>query len=356
MIQPKVTLVFPCWHASKHLPHVLEDLQAQTFKDFEAILVNDGDDSQMEAMEKIAACDNRIRIVSLIQNSGIAAARNAGTDAATSQWVTYPDPDDRLGPDYVKSLYEAVGGTDVEMACGGYTWFSVKTGQKSGNYIKIDSHTEIMDIASAYERMMPAFAQYNAWNKLYNVDVIRKNGLRQDANFKNGQDYAFNMSFFPFVKKVGVIKDCGYTYFYYDGDNNCKRYNPNFVRNVCETVGSREKFHRHIGWSEQRIKQLREEEFAHSSLKMIRNYFAIDSPLSIGEASSKIKSEILMNPEIVNSILHKDFGKDRVMWSLQQMVKSDNALMMALFFKTLVYSKRHFGLFYSRIKPIFRGE
>lgn len=104
----KVSLVIPCWHAAQHMPHVLEDLQAQTFKDFEAILVNDGDDSQVESMELIASKNSRIRIVRLYQNSGVSAARNAGTDIAQAPWVGYADPDDRFGPNYLQSLYKAV--------------------------------------------------------------------------------------------------------------------------------------------------------------------------------------------------------------------------------------------------------
>ncbi len=85
---PRVSLVFPCYHAGHHMQHVLDDLQAQTFKEFEAILVNDGDDSQTEAMKEIASKDNRIRIVHRDRNGGVAAARNSGTEAVTTQWVT----------------------------------------------------------------------------------------------------------------------------------------------------------------------------------------------------------------------------------------------------------------------------
>ena len=93
---PKVSLVFPCWHAAKHMPHVLEDLQAQTFKDFEAILVNDGDDSQIPAMEEIAAKDNRIRIINRPDNGGASSARNSGMDIAKSPWIIFPDPDRQI--------------------------------------------------------------------------------------------------------------------------------------------------------------------------------------------------------------------------------------------------------------------
>ena len=153
MHTPKVSLVFPCWHAAQHMSHILEDLQAQTFKDFEAILVSDGDDSQLEAMESIAAKDSRIRIVRLEKNGGAAAARNAGTDAVTTEWVTYPDPDDRLGPNYVRSLFEAVDDKGVEMACGGCRRVKVDTGETRLCDIGVDNSPEILKMEEGYEKM-----------------------------------------------------------------------------------------------------------------------------------------------------------------------------------------------------------
>ena len=356
MEHPKVTLVFPCWHASKHLPHVLEDLQAQTFKDFEAILVNDGDDSQIAVMEEIATKDRRIRIVRLPQNCGVAAARNAGTDTAISQWVTYPDPDDRLGPNYVKSLYDAVDGTDVEMACGGFTQYYVKTHNNCYNYISIDHNFEIMDIAPAYELMTYASSHTIAWNKLYNISIIRKFGLRQNTEFKNSEDHEFNMRYFCLVKKVGIVRDCEYIYYYYDSDSNSKIYNPLYIQNFHEIVNLSERFHRQIGWSEQRIRTNRKTELAYAGLRFCYSLFYSQSPLTISAATKKIQAELLNQPEIMNAISERNCGKDRLMYLFQQLTHIGNARLLAISFKLLNLGKRNFGHLYAFLKPLFRGE
>ena len=356
MEHPKVTLVFPCWHASKHLPHVLEDLQAQTFKDFEAILVNDGDDSQIAVMEEIATKDSRIRIVRLSQNGGVAAARNAGTDAATSQWITYPDPDDRFGPDYVKSLYEAVDGTDVDMACGGFTQYYVKTNNKTYNYISIDHKSEIMDIASAYELMTYASSHNIAWNKLYNIAIMRKFGLRQNTEFKNCEDHEFNMRYFCLVKKVGIVRDCDYIYYYYDADSNSKIYNPLYIQKMYEIIDKSERFHRQIGWSEQRIRQSRKTDLAYAGLRFCYSLFYSQSPLTISTASRKIQTELFNKPEMLNAILERDCGRDRLMHFYQQLIRIGNARLLAISFKMLNLGKRNFGHLYAYVKPLFRGE
>lgn len=353
---PKLSLVFPCWHAAQHMQHVLEDLKAQTFPDFEAILVNDGDDSQNEVMEQIAAQDRRIHIIRIQQNSGVAVARNAGTDAATTEWVTYPDPDDRFGPNYVRSLYEAVDGTGVEMACGGRTTFFVKTKLYTHQYIKIDNCIEVMDMALGYEHILSSYVQGAPWNKLYNIEIMRKNGLSQDRKFLNKQDYAFNLKYYPYVKKVGLIKDCDYIYYSYDEGNNSKRYNPHLINNLYEIVNMSEQFHRLLKWPEKRIVDCKNTDLSYFGLIILENLFAFDSPLSLNDVSKKIQAELLEQPEIVNAILKKDFRKDRIQKLIQRLVRFGNARLLALTFKILVIGKRRFGVLYKITKSYFRGE
>lgn len=354
MKEPKVSLVFPCWHAAQHMPHVLEDLQAQTFKEFEAILVNDGDDSQIEAMEAIAAQDSRIRIVRLEQNSGVAAARNAGTDTVTTNWVTYPDPDDRFGPNYVKSLYEAVDGTGVEMACGGITYYDVDSDNYSYIFLKIENSPMVLNFATGYELMSHSWIYSIVWNKLYNIDLIRKNGLYHDVNFKNNQDVDFNLRYFPFVKTVSLIYDCEYVYYWYTDISNYKRYNPLLMQNKLDNIYRRAQLHRQLGWTEERINKIKEHEFVSASLRICKNLYAIDSPLSVDEATTKIQAELFDQPEIVNAVLKYDFGKDRFWQLFQWLVRKGNARLLAIVFKVLVVGKRHFNKLYQITKPFFR--
>lgn len=356
MFKPKVSLVFPCWHAAKHMKHVLEDLQAQTFKDFEAILVNDGDDGQVEAMEAIAAQDSRIRIVNLSQNSGVAAARNAGTDAATTEWVAYPDSDDRFGPNYLKSLYEAVDGTEVDLVCGGYTVLHMNIGRYEHHYIETNKSPITVNIADGYEKMLSSYTAANTWNKLYNKKLIIDHKLKQDINFINGQDICFNLSYYPFVKQVGLVCNCDYLYHYSIYNTNWSRYNPNWMKNHLQIIKMQEELHRQIGWVEQRIIEYRDKTISYDCLKMFKNLFEVNSPLTIREAENKIEIELLHEPMVVNAILQQNFGKDRIMKLIQYLIRKGKAYQLSVTFMVLVNGKRLYGKLYNMMKPFFRGE
>ena len=352
----KLTLVFPCFHAAKHMQHVLEDIQAQTFPDFEAILVNDGDDSQTEAMEQIKAKDHRIRIIKLDHNCGVAAARNAGTDAATTKWVTYPDPDDRFGANYVKKLYEAVDGGDAMMACGGYSLIDIIKKECTYRYLKIDQSPIVYDSGQSYELMLSAFAHSYAWNKLYNVELMRKLKLRQDTNFLSTQDDAFNIKYLTNITKIGLIKDCEYTYYQYDGNTASKRYNPKLNQNILELANLRQQLHRKLNWPEERIIETKNKELAYNVLRMIKNYFAYNSPLTLCDVTKSIQNEILSQPVLVNAVMERDFDRDYVMLLVQKLIGIRNAKLIATTFKVLVVLKKKFSYLYSKLTPIFRGE
>lgn len=353
---PKVSLVFPCWHATKHLEHVLADLQTQTFKDFEAIFVNDGDDSQMEAMKAIAAQDSRIHIVNLPQNSGVAAARNAGTDAATTEWVTYPDPDDRFGANYVKSLYEAVDGTGVEMACGGYTMLIVDDGGIYQQYIEIEDSPKVMDIAAGYEQMISPTVFTFAWNKLYNVEIIRNNNLRQDSHFEISQDYAFNMHYFLYCKKVGLVRDSSYIYYYYGCKSNSKRFHPYYFQYRLEIIGLREQFHRYIGWQNSRVLKVYQEEISTEAFNYLTRFYAYGSKLSLRKVANEIKKNYLSQPSIVNAVKKTDPGNDLIKRLFRFLTKLGSSYTMAVTFRMMFAVRSRFATLYARKRNLLRGD
>ena len=339
---PKVSLVFPCWHAAQHMPHILEDLQAQTFRDFEAILVSDGDDSQLEAMESIAVKDSRIRIVRLEKNSGAAAARNAGTDAVTTEWVTYPDSDDRFGPNYVRSLFEAVAGKEVEMACGGFRRVWMDTEETKFSCLDVDGSPEIIDMAEGYEKMRVINGHGYVWNKLYNMEILRKYSIRQDVRIIVGEDLQFNFRFFPMVKRISLIKDCDYIYQQYRsvGLQVTSRYCPNYLRLWQEIIVLSMHYHRQIGWGEEKVEGARNLMLVQVIRRMFRNMFFLNSPLTVKESITKLQTEFFDQTEYVNLIKQGHSGKNLLLRLIQLLTRTNSARMTAIIFSAIGFVAR----------------
>jgi glycosyltransferase involved in cell wall biosynthesis len=109
---PRVAVIVPVWNDEAHLAQAVESVLAQTYRDWEAIIVDDGStDRSAEIAETFARRDpGRIVVVNLEHNSGLAEARNRGIAASShGELVTLLDSDDYLREDYLEravALYE----------------------------------------------------------------------------------------------------------------------------------------------------------------------------------------------------------------------------------------------------------
>lgn len=105
--RPQVSVVMPCYNAAETLPWALASLLAQTFEDWECIVVDDGSTDHPE--EAVAALgDRRVRLVRLAENQGRAAARQAGLDLAEGSLLAKLDADDWYYPDKLACQVEAM--------------------------------------------------------------------------------------------------------------------------------------------------------------------------------------------------------------------------------------------------------
>jgi len=97
---PLVSIITPVYNAARWLPETLATVHAQTLKEWEHILVDDGssDDSAV-IIEAAAATDSRIRLLRMAHNSGPSAARNIALDAARGRFIAFLDADDLWRPE-----------------------------------------------------------------------------------------------------------------------------------------------------------------------------------------------------------------------------------------------------------------
>lgn len=103
---PFVSVIIPAYNAERWLDDSLGSVLAQSFDDWEAVVVNDGStDNTVEVASNYANQDKRIRVISQ-ENGGISAARNTGIDNARGRYVFFLDADDRLPGEALAGLAE----------------------------------------------------------------------------------------------------------------------------------------------------------------------------------------------------------------------------------------------------------
>ena len=113
---PLISVIVPVYKTEEWLPLCVNSILAQSFRDFELILVDDGSpDGSGKLCDDLASRDDRIRVLHK-ENGGLSDARNAGVKKAQGMYVTFIDSDDFVEPCYLNALLTALRQTDAQLA------------------------------------------------------------------------------------------------------------------------------------------------------------------------------------------------------------------------------------------------
>ncbi len=114
----RVSLIVPIYNAGRFLNETLASIQAQSFKDWECILVNDGSTDDSESIcQSFVQRDNRFFLLTLFNNGCADLPIANGTCAATGEFCVIIGHDDYIEPDYLKKLLFRQQQTDADIVC-----------------------------------------------------------------------------------------------------------------------------------------------------------------------------------------------------------------------------------------------
>ncbi|MEO0456164.1 MAG: glycosyltransferase [Cyanobacteria bacterium P01_A01_bin.114] len=115
---PLISVVIPAYNSARTIGDTVQSVLAQTFTDFEIIVINDG--SQDDTLERLSAiADPRLRVFSY-DNAGVAISRNRGIEKAKGEYVAFLDADDLWVPEKLHDQYQAL--RENPTAALAYSW------------------------------------------------------------------------------------------------------------------------------------------------------------------------------------------------------------------------------------------
>ena len=213
--EPFLSAVMPVYNAQRYLAAALESVLAQTFRDFELIVVDDASqDGSLEICEEFARRDERVRLLALEENGGAGNARNIGAARARGTYLTFLDADDALEP----SIYQKAAGAAQEYAPDAVK-FGLWEEYYAGAYIayrkKITAAPEVLGSAEEVRRRivdweaLPLFGYQ--WNTLYRRELLEAIGL-QSSNEPMLEDFRYNLTFFSAARSAVMLGEAGYHY------------------------------------------------------------------------------------------------------------------------------------------------
>ncbi|HJZ79755.1 MAG TPA: glycosyltransferase family 2 protein [Pyrinomonadaceae bacterium] len=119
---PQVSVIIPAYNVAPYIAETLESVFAQTFSDYEIIVVNDGSSDTEEFELAIKPYLGRIRYLRQ-ENKGASVARNTGLEAARGDYVAFLDADDLWLPDYLEAQMKFIRERGCDLACADATFF-----------------------------------------------------------------------------------------------------------------------------------------------------------------------------------------------------------------------------------------
>ncbi|MBT2481785.1 bifunctional glycosyltransferase family 2 protein/CDP-glycerol:glycerophosphate glycerophosphotransferase [Streptomyces sp. ISL-94] len=205
---PRLSIVVPVYNVELYLDECLESIAAQTFDDFEVILVDDGSTDTSAVLAKaFAARDKRFRVV-MQDNAGLGAARNVGARHAhpDSEYLAFVDSDDTM-PDYAyERLIGALDETGSDFAGGNVKRFRSVGMQQSWGHRAAFAKTQLKTHISKFPALV---TDRTAWNKVYRRTFWDEHGFQYPEGILY-EDAPVSIPAHYFASSVDVISDCVY--------------------------------------------------------------------------------------------------------------------------------------------------
>jgi glycosyltransferase involved in cell wall biosynthesis len=226
----KITVVVSVYNMEFYLDKCMKSLLEQTYQNYEIILVDDGSTDRCPQLceDYAARFAERVKCIHKT-NGGLSSARNCGIDAASGEYIVFPDPDDWVDPDYLQRLMEIQEQHPGALACCGYI---IEFEGENRSIIK-NGATQVYsrDEAKLHLLKDPRINGF-AWNKLYNVPLIRAHNLRflDDVGPREDLDFAFrymahvdqavdaaDFATYHYLQRAGSATRSGYSRKQFDG-------------------------------------------------------------------------------------------------------------------------------------------
>ncbi len=232
MANTQISIIVPAYNVEEYLPDCIESILAQSFADFELILVDDGSSDRSGAIcDKYAEVDARIRVFHK-SNGGVSSARNIGLENANGEWIVFVDGDDVIPPDALETL-KNLASPDIDMVMAGYEAIG-SNGMQQEEQPKVTSKHITREQALA-ETFKPTDFGYQGYcfSKLYRTSIIKDNALSFNENIKFNEDRLFVVNFICRSKRqMAYTTKVVYAYFLRKGgmmSSLSKGYNQDFA-------------------------------------------------------------------------------------------------------------------------------
>lgn len=207
-MNPLISIIVPTYNVEKYIRTCIESILAQTYRNIEVIIVNDGSTDQSLAVISDLICSHHnIKVINQ-KNQGVSVARNTGIDAATGKYIAFVDADDKIKPDFVSSLYQIADKTGADIVRGSFRDFNgnIPKGWVPDFNVPTNYGTIVLD------QFLSSNISFVVWSSIYRLDFINSNHIRFTPGILFEEDADFTIRAYMLAKLVATSPEPNYAY------------------------------------------------------------------------------------------------------------------------------------------------
>ncbi len=210
-MKPKLSLIMPVYNAAKFLKRSVDSVLNQTFDDLELILVNDGStDDSLSICREYEKKDKRVTVIDQ-KNAGAGPARNRGIEAATGEYLAFPDSDDWLDLNCYEICLKKIEECDADLLVFGVRTYVHGTSEEEVTETReetvspVSFHTK-EECRANWVSLHKSCNMNSPCNKIYKRSILAENDLRF-PDLRRMQDGVFNMYYYDKISSIVVIEE-----------------------------------------------------------------------------------------------------------------------------------------------------
>lgn len=203
----KVSIITPSYNSALYIKNTIASVQAQTLRDWEMIIVDDGSiDNSADIIRDIAINDSRIKLIQK-ENGGSASARNVGLQQAKGDYIQFLDADDTIAYDKLERQVELMDQKGLDV-----TYTDYKLTQSDGM-----AHSQLMGFRLNLFKLLAGWGVFGTIPLhafLYRHSFLTKHDIKNTSEVKEREDWDFHIKVFGAYPKIERLAQyCGAYYF-----------------------------------------------------------------------------------------------------------------------------------------------
>lgn len=204
-MNPRISIIVPVYNTERWLHRCVDSILAQTYTDFELLLIDDGSNDNSGAIcDEYAIKDKRVKVFHK-SNGGVSSARNLGLDNARGEWITFVDGDDWLEPNAVNDLIDKSMTTDADIVFCDF-WFDYpehRITHRLYDWTKQGAAGLNEYIATTWTCL---------WGSIQKKQLYVENGLRSPESIRFCEDFHLIVRLCFFANKISKVTKPLYHY------------------------------------------------------------------------------------------------------------------------------------------------